>query len=67
VTPHLVQPARPGDELKTAVDNVVAGNDADLFLLGQAELTRRQQLEAVPAARSFKPLGHILDLPKGAS
>ena len=67
VTPHLVQPARPGDELKTAIDNAVAGNDADLFLNGQAELTRRQQLEAVPAAARFKPLGHILDLPKGAS
>jgi pilus assembly protein CpaC len=67
VTPHLVQPARPGDGLKTPVDDVVAGNDADLFLNGKPELTRSQQLEEVPAARRFKPVGHILDLPKGAS
>jgi pilus assembly protein CpaC len=67
VTPHLVQPARPGDELKTPIDNVAAGNDADLFLNGRAELTPRQLRDEVPAARSLKPTGHIIDLPKGAS
>ena len=68
VTPHLVQPARPGDELKTPVDNVVAGNDADVFLNGKLELSPRQVREEVPAARPFiRPTGHILDLPKGAS
>jgi len=67
VTPHLVQPARPGDELKTPVDNVVAGNDTDVFLKGRLELTPSQVREEVPAARTFKPTGHILDLPKGAS
>jgi pilus assembly protein CpaC len=67
VTPHLVRPARPGDELKTPLDASVAGNDADLFIDGRAELTPREVREVVPAARTVKPLGHILDLPKGAS
>jgi len=67
VTPHLVRPARPGDELKTPLDNAVAGNDTDLFLHGRAELTPRQVEEEVPAARTVRPLGHILDLPRGAS
>jgi len=67
VTPHLVQPARPGDEIKTPFDNVVAGNDTDVFLNGRLELTPRQVREEVPAARAFKPTGYILDLPKGAS
>jgi pilus assembly protein CpaC len=67
VTPHLVQPARPGDVLKVPTDNTVVGNDADVFLHGRAELTPRQVREVVPAARTVKPVGHILDLPKGAS
>jgi len=65
VTPHLVRPARPGDELRTPLDNTVAANDTDLFLHGRAELSPRQVREAVPAAASLKPSGHILDLPGG--
>jgi pilus assembly protein CpaC len=67
VTPHLVQPARPGDVLKTPLDNTVVGNDADVFLHGRAELTPREMRGVNPWLRSTKPLGHILDLPKGAS
>jgi pilus assembly protein CpaC len=67
VTPHLVQPARPGDVLKTPLDNTVAGNDADVFLHGRSELTPRQVREVNPWLQGVKPIGHILDLPKGAS
>lgn len=67
VTPHLVQPARPGDGLRTPLDNLAPGNDADVFLNGQAELSQRQVRDVVPAARTIRPAGHILDLPKGAS
>jgi pilus assembly protein CpaC len=64
VTPHLVQPARPGDPLRVPTDNAVAGNDADLFLLGQAEMTKpeRRALADVP-----RPLtGHMLNLTEEA-
>jgi pilus assembly protein CpaC len=67
VTPHLVRPARPGDGLRTPTDNLVPGNDADVFLNGRPELSQRQVREVVPAARTVRPAGHILDLPKGAS
>jgi pilus assembly protein CpaC len=64
VTPHLVQPARPGDPMRVPTDNAVAGNDADYFLLGKAELTKpqRRALAGVP-----RPLtGHLLNLTAGA-
>jgi len=67
ITVHLIRPARPGDDLRTPLDNTVVGNDVDVFLDGRAELTPRQVREVVPAARPLvKPTGHILDLPKGA-
>ena len=39
VTPRLVRPARPGDVLRTPLDGTQPANDADFFLLGQAEVT----------------------------
>ena len=41
VTPHLVEPVRPGDRLATPFDNTVPSNDVDFFLLGEME--RRKQ------------------------
>jgi len=65
VTVHLVRPARPGDVMRTPIDNSVPGNDADFFLLGQAELTptMRRQFAGIAAPT----VGHILDLPQGGS
>jgi pilus assembly protein CpaC len=49
-----VKPARPGQRLRTPLDNTAPANDADLFLAGHQE---------VSAAGGFVPLtGHILDL-----
>jgi len=67
ITPHLVRPARPGDALRTPLDNSVNGNDADVFLLGRAEVTPRQIRENPPILQPYKPVGHIIDLPKGVS
>lgn len=52
VTPHLVKPAVPGEKLATPLDNKVAGNDIDFFLLGRAE--HNKHFDA--------PYGHILDV-----
>ena len=68
VTPRLVRPARPGDVLRTPLDTSKPANDAEFFLLGQAEMT-------VPMDRRLKgrsdgsapPIGHILDVPKGVT
>jgi pilus assembly protein CpaC len=60
VTPHLVQPARPGDPLRVPTDNAVAANDAEMFLLGKAELTKPQRRALADAPRP--PTGHMLTL-----
>jgi pilus assembly protein CpaC len=66
VTPRLVRPARPGDVLKTPFDAAKPGNDPDLFLLGQAEITRpmERRLKGISDG-SHPPLGHLLDVPRG--
>jgi len=65
VTPRLVRPARPGDPLKTPLDNTVMGNDADVFLHGKGELPRGSLRTAMGAERPNS--GHMLDLPKGGN
>jgi pilus assembly protein CpaC len=71
VTPHVVRPTRPGDVVKTPADDAVPPNDPDFFLLGRAELTRKQALALTPVTARFaeaesQPFtGHMLDLPKG--
>jgi len=62
VTPRLVRPTRPGDTVKTPLDNTANGNDVDVFLAGQAEVTARQR----GLTREYRHVGHILDLSKGA-
>ncbi len=66
VTPRLVRPARPGDMVRTPLDNTLPPNDADLFLMGKTEVRR----EAVRAMAGIPPrhfTGHMLDLPKGGA
>jgi pilus assembly protein CpaC len=71
VTPHLVQPIRPGQKLKTPLDNTRPGNDVEQFLLGRAEVPkdghpRRGPFEPLAAAARQAGTGHILDI-AGAS
>jgi pilus assembly protein CpaC len=63
VTPRIVRPARPGDVIKTPLDNTLPANDADLFLMGKPEITRAQARREAWVAQPLS--GHILDLPKG--
>jgi pilus assembly protein CpaC len=62
VTPHIVRPLRPGDIVKTPFDSSLPANDADLFLMGQPEIPRKDARAAAGAALPLS--GHILDLPK---
>jgi pilus assembly protein CpaC len=52
VTPRLVRPARPGEPLKTPLDQRLSGNDRDYFLGGRLEVPKNFE----------GPYGHILDL-----
>jgi pilus assembly protein CpaC len=62
VTPRLVRPTRPGDLVKTPLDNTLPANDIDFFLMGKAEVTPADVWLAVGHQRRF--VGHILDLRK---
>jgi pilus assembly protein CpaC len=60
VTPHLVQPAAPGQRLATPMDGLLPGNDVDLFLIGQSEV-RKKQPETVAAGIPLRgPSGYIM-------
>ena len=62
VTPRLVRPTRPGDLVKTPLDNTLPANDIDFFLMGKAEVTPADVRLAVGHQRPF--VGHIIDLRK---
>jgi pilus assembly protein CpaC len=73
VTPHLVRPARPGDEVKVPTDDTLPPNDVDFFLLGKTEVRREEARALTPvtariAIAGDRPFtGHMLDMPKGES
>jgi pilus assembly protein CpaC len=62
VTPRLVRPTRPGDPIKTPLDNTLPANDIDFFLMGKNEITPADARLAVGHQRPF--VGHMLDLPR---
>jgi pilus assembly protein CpaC len=65
VTPRLVKPAKPGQRLRTPLDNTLPANDADLFLVGKLETP---VVEAKTSGLTGIPLhGHILEIRKEAS
>jgi pilus assembly protein CpaC len=66
VTPHIVRPARPGDPIKTPLEESLPPNDADFFLMGKHEITPTDARLAL-ALRKRKYVGHVLDLPKGGA
>src|SRR3712207_5439087 len=60
VTPRLVKPAKPGQRLRTPLDNTAPGNDFELFLAGQQEVSvNKARLAGGPPP---PPTGHILNL-----
>jgi pilus assembly protein CpaC len=71
ITPHLVRPARPGDDIRTPADDTVPPSDADFFLLGKTEVPRAgpgtpTAAEQRIAAAGGNPFtGHMLDMPRG--
>jgi pilus assembly protein CpaC len=63
VTPHIVQPARPGDPLRVPTDEARAGNDADFVLLGRAEVPQGLARRIAGAPRPLS--GHVLTIYSG--
>jgi pilus assembly protein CpaC len=59
VTPHLVEPAAPGQRLATPFDQNLSSNDIDMFLMGQTEV-RRPRARSVAATDAPGPAGYIM-------
>jgi len=66
VTPRIVRPTRPGDPIKTPLDNTLPANDVDFFLFGKSEVPRREATRG-EARYGHGEMGHMLDLPRGES
>lgn len=69
VTPRIVRPGRPGDLVRTPLDNTLPPSDVDFFLHGVNEVTPKlaRQIRAleqggIAAHRPFT--GHVIDLPQ---
>jgi pilus assembly protein CpaC len=73
VTPHIVRPARPGDPMRSPLEDTVPPNDADFFLLGKTELPRgvadklSPELQRIAVSGTAPFTGHMLDMNKGLS
>lgn len=66
VTPRLARPARPGDPLRTPLDNTLPANDLDFFVGGKPELDRGPAVRGETAAlRPFT--GHMIEFPQGGA
>jgi pilus assembly protein CpaC len=66
VTPRLVRPIRPGEPVKTPLDNTLPANDVDFFVNGKPEV-RRADVRAVEGPPELPFTGHMLELAKGGS
>ena len=60
VTPHLVQPASPGQRLATPFDERLPSNDVDFFLLGETEVKKRARDYVTNGGDLRGPYGHII-------
>jgi pilus assembly protein CpaC len=60
VTPHLVQPAAPGQVLATPLDNSLPSNDVDFFLAGHLEVPKVYEDFVTKGGDVQGPYGHII-------
>jgi len=60
VTPHLVAPAVPGQELASPLDNHIPTNDVDFFLMGQMEQRKSFRAYITSGGDIQGPYGHII-------
>jgi pilus assembly protein CpaC len=66
VTPHLVQPAAPGQRLATPFDQRLPSNDVDFFLMGRMEEHKSHSNYVNNAGDVVGPYGHIIRVEPGA-
>ncbi|RWL84235.1 MAG: type II and III secretion system protein family protein [Mesorhizobium sp.] len=62
VTPHIVRPVKPGEQLATPLDKTRPANDPELFLLGQLEVNKDMIRMYEHGEGVTGPYGHMLDV-----
>ncbi|WP_292039117.1 type II and III secretion system protein family protein [Mesorhizobium sp.] len=62
VTPHLVRPVKPGQQLATPFDKTRPANDPELMLLGQLEVSKDMIRKYEHGDGVTGPYGHMLDV-----
>jgi pilus assembly protein CpaC len=67
VTPHLAQPAAPGDRLATPFDQRLQGNDVDFFLMGQMDVPKQYRDYVTSGGDVYGPYGHIIAVEPGSN
>ena len=60
VTPHLVAPAAPGQQLASPLDQRIPPNDVDFFLNGRMDLRKRYRDYVAGGGEIKGPYGHII-------
>jgi pilus assembly protein CpaC len=60
VTPHLVAPAVPGQQLATPFDQKLPPNDVDFFLLGRMEVSKEYRDYVTRGGDIQGPYGHMV-------
>ncbi|MBZ9708149.1 type II and III secretion system protein family protein [Mesorhizobium sp. ESP7-2] len=61
VTPHIVRPVKPGEQLATPFDKTRPANDPEFFLLGQLEVNKDMIRKYETGDGVTGPYGHMLD------
>ncbi|MET3593153.1 pilus assembly protein CpaC [Mesorhizobium shonense] len=62
VTPHLVRPVKPGQQLATPFDKTRPANDPEFFILGQLEVNKDMIRKYEHGEGVTGPYGHMLDV-----
>jgi pilus assembly protein CpaC len=62
VTPRLVRPTAPGEQLATPLDKTRPTNDPEFFLLGELEVTKDMVRAYEQGSGVVGPYGHMLDV-----
>ena len=65
VTPHLVAPSVPGQEMASPLDKNIPTNDVDFFLMGQMEQRKVFRNYITSGGGIQGPYGHILGQGQG--
>jgi pilus assembly protein CpaC len=62
VTPRLMRPSTPGQQVATPLDQARTSNDVEFFLLGQMEVTKQMIRDFETGAGAVGPFGHMIEL-----